>query len=328
MDIEIYGNSRPRELLSGMITKGKEPHSIMVYGEQGLGKKAMANYIAAALMCKEKNGVPCGKCKSCKMMKDGVHPDFTVANANANGNYIVDESIRPIVYDSVIKPNEGDFKVYVIPDLDMSVNTSVQAQNILLKVIEEPPAHTVIILTARNKESFLPTIISRTISFGMVRVSAEESEKYLRKNFPDKPDTEIISAVKAGKGNIGRCRAYLEKNSFYFGVINARKIAKAFSEGSEYELLKVLTEICGKKDSFREGLKLFSEIVRDSSIIRSGGKTLISCGEDFASVIAGKYPATATGRLYDILMEYIRKLDSNCNSTLTANSLAGKMCEL
>ena len=62
-------------------------------------------------------------------------------------------------------------KVYIIPDLDLSVNTVIQVQNILLKVIEEPPEHTAIILTARSKEIFLPTIISRVLSLGMTSVT-------------------------------------------------------------------------------------------------------------------------------------------------------------
>lgn len=328
MSIKIYGNSEPVKLLSQMISKGKEPHSIMIYGEKGLGKKAMAKYMAGALMCESKSGKPCGKCKSCKMLADGVHPDYIEVKANANGNYIVDEAIRPIVYDSTIKPNEGDMKVYVIPDLDMSVNTVVQVQNILLKVIEEPPAHTAIIVTAKSKESFLPTIISRVVSFGTVRVTDSQCGEFLQENFPDKDYNEISAAVSAGKGNIGRSVEYINKEQFYFAAENAKQIAKSTSKGSEYGILKAFSNCDGKKQLFRESLVLFSEIVRDGCTYRAGSNTLISCDETGAKALAGRISTDRAVKLYELVCDYIKRIDANCNLTLTANSLAGQIAKI
>lgn len=125
----------------------------MIHGEKGLGKKTLARWIAAALLCERQTGEPCGICRTCRMIADGAHPDVMVAKANSNGNYIVDDSIRPIVAEAPVAPNEARMKVYIIPDLDLSVNTVIQVQNILLKVIEEPPEHTAIILTARGKST-------------------------------------------------------------------------------------------------------------------------------------------------------------------------------
>ena len=110
------------------------------------------------LLCESGGEKPCGHCRSCRMLKHNAHPDFITAKANENGNYQV-ETIRSLVSDAVIKPNEGRFKVYLIPDLDRSVSTSVQVQNILLKLIEEPPPHCIVILTAETKQTFLKTII-------------------------------------------------------------------------------------------------------------------------------------------------------------------------
>ena len=206
----IYGNSEPRRLVSEMIKKKREPHSIMIHGEKGLGKKTLARWIAAALLCERQTGEPCGICRTCRMIADGAHPDVMVAKANSNGNYIVDDSIRPIVAEAPVAPNEARMKVYIIPDLDLSVNTVIQVQNILLKVIEEPPEHTAIILTARSKEIFLPTIISRVLSLGMTSVTEAESMECLQEKYPAVVPALISEAVSAGRGNIGRCVEYLE----------------------------------------------------------------------------------------------------------------------
>ena len=230
----IYGNSEPRRLVSEMIKKKREPHSIMIHGEKGLGKKTLARWIAAALLCERQTGEPCGICRTCRMIADGAHPDVMVAKANSNGNYIVDDSIRPIVAEAPVAPNEARMKVYIIPDLDLSVNTVIQVQNILLKVIEEPPEHTAIILTARSKEIFLPTIISRVLSLGMTSVTEAESMACLQEKYPAVAPALISEAVSAGRGNIGRCVEYLEHSQFFDSVKLARGLCDAMCGGNEY----------------------------------------------------------------------------------------------
>lgn len=323
--LKIYGNNHIKDIVANMIQKGREPHSIMIYGDKGLGKKTMARYIAASLMCKERSGVPCGKCKSCRMMAENAHPDYIEAKANSSGNYIIDESIRPIVYDASIKPNEGNIKVYVIPDLDRSVITNVQAQNILLKIIEEPPAHAVIIITATGKENFLPTVISRVVSFGMTPVTANESLACLQERFADKPPHEIADAVKTGKGNIGRCIRRLEKDSFYKAAENAKDIAKAFIRADEYKLLQVLTSCAGSRDVFYQSLVLFGEIIRDSCAVRLGGENLIGCDDELSRAISQKLSVSRSVRLYDMVSKYSLRIKSNGSLSLAANSLAGQL---
>ena len=329
MSMKIYGNAEPLHLVTEMIKKKREPHSIIIHGDKGLGKKTLARYIAAQLLCEEQTCVPCGKCKACKMLEHDSHPDFLMAKANANGNYLIDESIRPIVADASIMPNEGVFKVYVIPDLDRSVSTAVQVQNIMLKLIEEPPDHAVFILTARSKEIFLPTIISRVLSLGMIRVSDEESRQYLTENYPDRDENEIFQAVLAGRGNIGRCEEYLNKTSFFNSVIMARTMTNAACKHSEYEMLKAIFQADGKKAVLREGVFLFSEIIRDACIIRLGDseqKMSVSCDFSGAKELAQNVSAANLSKLYDLLWEYINRIDANCNLSLTSNSLAGQIC--
>ena len=319
--MKIYGNRHIIDLTAQMISKGREPHSLIIHGEKGLGKKALARYIASQLMCEEKRGVPCGKCRACRMIDHGAHPDLIFAKSNEKGNYFVDDIREQIVSDAVVMPNEGDIKVYVIPDFDLSVITSVQVQNILLKLIEEPPAHTAVILTARSKEIFLPTIISRCLSFAAVAVSDGESAEYLQENFPDATAVQIADAVRAGHGNIGRCREYLEQGEFFTAANEASKLARAYCTRNEYELLKVLSGLT-KKNELRQCVYLFSEIVRDAAVHSAGSEgELISCDPAAAKELSGLLTPAMGWQLYDLLCREIKKLDSNCNVSLTANDL-------
>ena len=113
--IELCENRSAADLTSSLIAKGREPHSIMICGEKGLGKKLIAKLIAQQLLCENGTGTPCGVCRACRMIEDGAHPDFITAPANALGNYKVDD-IRALTADAQISPSEGRYKIYLIPD--------------------------------------------------------------------------------------------------------------------------------------------------------------------------------------------------------------------
>ncbi|MBR1739851.1 MAG: hypothetical protein IJ737_06125 [Ruminococcus sp.] len=323
--MRIYGNAGTVALTAGMIKKGREPHSVMIHGEKGLGKKAMASFIAAQLMCEEGEGMPCGRCKSCRMIENGTHPDLYFAKPNDKGNYLVEEIREKIVADAPVLPNEGRIKVYVIPDLDRSTITSVQIQNILLKLIEEPPDHAAVIITAASKESFLPTIISRVLCLGAVHVTEQESAEFMQEKYPDKTAAEIGDAVRAGRGNIGRCREYIEKGQFYYAAELAAKTAEAFAGGSEYETAMALAGAEGKRGLLRDGIYLLSEIVRDASVLPIGAGELTGCSGSAARKLGAKYTAEECARIYDIIREHVRRIDQNCNAGLTVNSLTAAL---
>lgn len=314
----LTGNEHIKRLTEAMITKGREPHSIIITGERGQGRRTAAKYIAASMLCEKNNGRPCGVCKSCRMIRDGIHPDFMTAQPNENGNYPV-EQIREIVSNAVVAPNEGRVKVYLIPELERSIITGEQVQNILLKLIEEPPDHVVMILTADSKEAFLQTILSRAIALSVVPCTKEECISYLGTLGKYEYD-EIAGACDALGGNIGSCIEYLEKQSIFFAVQNARAISAALVSGDEYELLRVLNETDSKKGQLRETLRLLSEILRDGAVASYGG-VLTSCSNKNARALSQRYGSGRCSKLYRCVSEHMTKLDRNCSKALVINSL-------
>lgn len=331
MQLKVYANSEAVALVRRMILKDREQRSIIIHGDSGLGKKHLASYIAAGYLCSEHNGEPCGVCKSCRMIMHGTHPDVIYVKANPNGNYIIDESIRPIVADSAVMPNESRYKVYIIPDIDKSVNTIIAVQNILLKLIEEPPEHVVVIMTARSKEVFLPTIISRTLSIGVSNVSENESSEYLRENFPQASQEDIAAAVQAGRGNIGRCRAYLENGSFHDAVGIARGICDGLLTENEYSVLKAVFAADGKKQLAREAAELFAEIARDASVCTVGStepEMSLSCYQQGADKLSTVLTAAGCSRLYDTAIDCVGRIDANCNLPLTLSGFAARLSQV
>ena len=306
MSIELYSNNETKLLIKSLISKCREPHSIAICGDKGLGKKAMARYIGASLLCENGKGEPCGNCKSCRMLSKGVHPDFIVVKANENGNYQVDV-IREMVTDAVTKPSEGKFKVYLIPDLDKSLNTAVQVQNILLKLIEEPPEHCIIILTAASKEIFLETVISRVLCLRVEPCRTEDSRNYLTAK-GEYASEDIEKAVAFGGGNIGKCEDFLSDPIFAQAMEIAEKCRVAIENNDEYGLLVALYEADGKKALFRQVLILLQEAIRNACLNSDGRLT----EQEYL-------------KLYDILSQTLTRLNANANQTLTANALAAEI---
>lgn len=324
MSIRLYSNEPVKKLLKSLISKGREPHSVVITGERGQGKKALARYIAASLLCENGQGEPCGRCKSCRMIENGAHPDFITAGANENGNYQVDV-IRGLVSDAVVKPNEGRFKVYLIPDLDKSSNTSVQVQNILLKLIEEPPEHCVIILTAATKEIFLDTVISRVLCLNTLPCSDEEIRAFLDAGYGESgaySADDIENAVAFSSGNIGRSVEFLEDKSVALAIDIAKECAQAIFQGNEYELLRAFFMAEGKKAVFRRVIGLLQEAFRDACVLRLGIDSTVGFMPKEASKLAEKFSVESCCGIYELLGDYISRIDANANLTLTMNSLA------
>ena len=156
---DVLGHLRPIEMLKRAIQRDKIAHSFLFLGIEGIGKKRVALQFAKTLNCLEggsEKGDACDQCISCKKIDDGLHPDVLVLEPE-NQTLKVDQ-VKQMQSDLAYRPYEGKRRVCIVGAADrMAPNMS----NILLKTLEEPPMHTVIILLANNSRLILPTILSR-----------------------------------------------------------------------------------------------------------------------------------------------------------------------
>ena len=190
-----------------------------------------------------------------------------------------------------------------------------------MKLIEEPPDHAVIILTASSKEYFLPTIVSRVTALAMTEVSREECVEYLKENTDKAPD-EISSAVEAMGGNIGRCLEFFNSKSLPKAVGITKEIADAVSEKNEYDILKAFWKLDGNRELTLTVLKLLENIFRDAVMIRLGaGERLLGCDEEKARAISSSASTKRLSALCLIPEKYIERINGNANLTLCLNSV-------
>lgn len=173
----IIGNKEVKEFLENSIISQTVPHALMFVGKEGIGKKLIAMEYAKMLLCEKKEPLPCAECKSCKMFTNNNHPDFNIINPD--GNSIKIEQIRQIIEKVYEKPVQSDKKIYIINDAE---KMTVESNNCLLKVLEEPPEYIVIILIVSNLNMILDTIKSRCNKVLFKEIPNSELEQFFKEN--------------------------------------------------------------------------------------------------------------------------------------------------
>ena len=159
----IIGHEEIIGHLKNAIESGKISHSYIFTGEPGSGKKLLAGTFAATLQCEAGGTEPCQKCDSCKKAMGKNHPDIIMVSHEKPGTITIDEIRDQVINDIDIRPYYSPYKIYIIADADLM---TPQAQNALLKTIEEPPEYAVILLLTNNIGGLLPTIQSRSEGSG------------------------------------------------------------------------------------------------------------------------------------------------------------------
>ena len=196
----IIGHEQIIGHLKNAIALDKVSHAYIFNGPKLSGKMMLAEAFAMALQCEGEGTRPCLLCRSCKQAVDHNQPDIIYVSHEKPNTIGVDDIRTQINNDIVIKPYSSRYKVYIV---DEAEKMTVQAQNALLKTIEEPPSYAVIILITTNQEAFLPTILSRCVQMKLKPLKEFTIKSYLTQNLhvPEK-DADICTAF--ARGNLGK----------------------------------------------------------------------------------------------------------------------------
>lgn len=158
---------------------GRLPHGLLLTGPEGLGKSGLAGLFAHALLCPspEGQGLPCGRCQSCRLVAQGAHPDFLLVSPEEGGKQIKVDQIRALNDFLSLKSQYGGQRVAVIAPAD---RMNLNAANSLLKTLEEPPAGVVLLLTASRPGRLPVTIRSRCQQLAVAPPASDVAEQWLR----------------------------------------------------------------------------------------------------------------------------------------------------
>ena len=233
---DVVGHKDILKYISSAVENNRVSHAYILNGERGSGKRMLANLFAMTLLCETGDNEPCGKCHSCKQAESGNHPDI-IRVTHEKPNSISVEDIRTQVNNTVdIKPYQGPYKVYIIPQADMM---TPQAQNAILKTIEEPPSYAVFLLLTENAETLLPTINSRCVMLKLRNIKDTLIKKYLMENL-EIPDYKADMCTAFAQGNMGR--AIMLANSDHFNEIREEAV-QLLKHISEMELNEIVAAV-------------------------------------------------------------------------------------
>jgi DNA polymerase-3 subunit delta' len=194
---EIRGHTRVRELLTRAIDRRALPQALLFDGADGVGKRVTAIAAAQALNClTPAGGDACGECAACRRIARGAHPDVVLLEPDESGSIKVDVVRERVIQQTAYRPFEGRWRVFVIDDADALV---VNAQDALLKTLEEPSPGSVLILVTARPDALLPTVRSRCYRLRFGRLSERDVADVLRERhgFSER-DARAASAIADG----------------------------------------------------------------------------------------------------------------------------------
>ena len=310
MNFNFIGNEKVKEQIEFLMESDRLPHAIIIEGDEGLGKRTFAKEIALALFCRSEGEKPCRACSQCSKVLKGYHPDIYEYSASGAARAFHVDVVREVREDVVVRPNEADYKVYILGNCQ-SMNDS--AQNALLKILEEPPEYAVFILTVNNKSALLETVLSRSVVITLEGVDAAQGAEYICEKIDGTDYGDALAAVTAWSGNIGKAIDSLGDGrlSKISGI--ARSMAEALVSPNEYDLLKACSVFERDRETLIASIKLLKVIVRDALVFRTGADALSGQSEqaELLSTNIGKGKLMNIISACDDLVEYAEKNGNN-----------------
>lgn len=260
----VIGHSKTIDFLKNTISSGKVGHAYIFDGEDYSGKSLLAGIFAAALQCEAGGEEPCGQCHSCKQAATGNQPDIIWLDHEKPGSIGVDD-IRTLNNDIVIKPYSSRYKIYIIKEAEKMTE---QAQNALLKTIEEPPSYAIILLLTNNYESLLQTILSRCIRIELCPVPTDVITGYLMEKEGVVEYQARVCAAFA-QGNVGKAIRLAHSEEFNQIKDEALRLVKNIKKMEQFEVLFLLNGITDYKLSISDFLDIIMVWYRDVLLFKA-----------------------------------------------------------
>lgn len=280
---QLLGHEWAVELLQGHLTNQRARHAYLITGPQGIGRRTLAIRLAQALNCTElvEPASPCGKCRACRLIEKMQHPDLSVIQAEEAGRTLKVDQIRELQRTLSLAPYEAKFKIALLLRFE---EANPNAANALLKTLEEPPPHVILLLTASDAEALLPTIISRCELIRLRPLSIEQVATGLQSRWGVPTDqANLLAHISGGRSGY---------------ALNLSKNPKALVQRQNHldDLISLLPATRVERFSYAE------EIAKDKATLQCTLQTWLTFWRDVMLMNAGSsIPLTNIDRQEEIL---------------------------
>ena len=332
-NVYIYGNEKLLSFFTGAVENEKIAHAYILEGGRGSGKHTLARRLACLLACRSMFERPCFMCESCRKISEGISPDVIEICLPNDKKTIGVEAVRELRSSVYVKPTEEDVKIYIIADAERMTE---QAQNVFLKVLEEPPRGVYFIMLCENSSNILHTVKSRAPVLKMQIFSDKELSDYLiehnktasslKASSPDEFD--LIVRIAEGKiGEAERLIADAKKDKSVSKHEKAKQLIEMASDNYKFsDYLLFVQRIAQSRDELTDILLYAMYAVRDIMAVKrtdgEGAHLLFYPSADDVRSVAASFTAAGVVRMYDEICRTRTELSSNANLSNTLNTLA------
>jgi len=334
----LMGNERVKQILERMLESHRLPGALLFSGEEGVGKKLFALEVAKALNCPTPRGLEgCGKCSSCQRIgrinypqsddsdewKSMIWTDHAdVAMVVAPKRVLLVDQMRQIEREANFRPYEGKARIFLVDDAD---KLNEPDANALLKILEEPPPTSHLILITSQPAMLLPTIRSRCQSVRFSPIGAPEIEEYLIRNkLASASDARLRARI--ARGSIGRARegdtrTLIQQRMAMLEVVEALAL-----RGDRLQLLRSAEELneARYKDEYEARLDILETLIRDALALSLGAPEAHIVNVDLLtqlSAIGGKMNSAQAGAWISQIEELREQLVVNINRKVATDAL-------
>ncbi len=318
---DIVGQEHLKEHLENAIKMDKVSHAYIINGEKNAGKEFIAKTFAMALQCENRQGTePCGECHSCRQALSGNHPDIIFITHEKPGTIGVDDIRRQVNNDVAIKPYKGPKKIYIMNEGE---KMTAQAQNALLKTLEEPPEYAVLLILTGNVDSLLQTILSRCVVLNMKPAKDAQIKKYLMETM-EIPDYKADICVAFARGNVGKAKLLASSEEFDKVKEEAITLLKYIKEMELNEIVSAIKKITEYKFDVNDYMDILSIWYRDVLLFKAThDANLLIFKEEIQHIrkVADKSAYEGIEKIIDALEKSKQRLNANVNFDLTMELL-------
>ena len=314
---DIIGQEQIKEHLQNAISAKKISHAYIINGEKSSGKEFIARVFAMTLQCEKGGTEPCQECHSCRQSLSDNQPDIIYVSHEKPNTISVDDIRAQINNDIAIKPYSSPYKIYIMNEAE---KMTPQAQNAILKTLEEPPEYAVIMLLTSNVNGLLPTILSRCVVLNMKPVADDLVRNYLMHQL-QVPD---YKAEAFARGNIGKAKSLASSEDFDNIKNEALSLLKYIQDMDLNEITSAIKKITEYKLQINDYLDLIAIWYRDVLLFKATSDVNhLVFREEISAIrrVAQRSSYEGIEEVIEALDKAKRRLDANVNFDLTMELL-------